>query len=149
MATFVLIHGAWHDGSTRQLVSDRLRLSGHTVHTPTIAGHGKGVDKNVTHNDCVQSIVDYFIDGDIRDAIVVGHSFGGTGERPSSAKRERCRSTNLVTSRKATVTNQCRDGGWLSVKAVCYRASSFSPGCLRRARHRAGARTFSCREAVA
>jgi hypothetical protein len=42
---FVLVHGSWHDGSLWGPVADRLRALGHAVETPTIAGHGKGVDK--------------------------------------------------------------------------------------------------------
>lgn len=78
MSTYVLVHGAWHDGPTWKAVSDVLTTAGHTVHTPTVAGHGKNVDKNVTHNECVQSIVDYFVTNGITDAILLGHSYGGT-----------------------------------------------------------------------
>ena len=76
--TFVLIHGSWHDGALWDPVPDHLRSKGHTVHTPTIAGHGKGVNKDVTHADCVRSIVDYVVENDLRDFVLLGHSFGGT-----------------------------------------------------------------------
>jgi pimeloyl-ACP methyl ester carboxylesterase len=75
---FVLVHGSWHDGSLWGPVADRLRELGHTVATPTIAGHGKGVDKAVTHADCVRSIVDAIVDADLSDVVLAGHSFGGT-----------------------------------------------------------------------
>jgi hypothetical protein len=45
---FVLVHGSWHDGSLLRPVADRLRALGHAVETPTIAGHGKGVDPRFT-----------------------------------------------------------------------------------------------------
>ncbi|TSD94241.1 alpha/beta hydrolase [Skermania sp. ID1734] len=78
MSTYVLVHGSWHDGTLWNPVAEALSSNGHAVHTPTVAGHGNGVDKHVDHNDCVQSIVDYFETHDITDAILLGHSFGGT-----------------------------------------------------------------------
>ncbi|WP_087687941.1 alpha/beta fold hydrolase [Pandoraea sp. PE-S2R-1] len=76
--TFVLIHGAWHDGALWAPVSEHLRIAGHTVHTPTVAGHGKEADKQVCHADGVRSIVDYIVANDLRDFVLVAHSFGGT-----------------------------------------------------------------------
>ncbi|WP_228013029.1 alpha/beta fold hydrolase [Nostoc edaphicum] len=46
MSTFVLVHGSWHDGSAWQAVIDQLEAKGHHAFAPTIAGHGKGVNKN-------------------------------------------------------------------------------------------------------
>jgi pimeloyl-ACP methyl ester carboxylesterase len=51
---------------------------GHTVHTPTVAGHGKSADKNVSHADGVSSIVRYVEQHDLRGFVLLGHSFGGT-----------------------------------------------------------------------
>lgn len=78
MSTFVLVHGSWHDGSAWQAVIDQLEGKGHQAFAPTIAGHGKGVDKNVNHAQCTQSIVDYILDKDLTDIVLLGHSFGGT-----------------------------------------------------------------------
>lgn len=78
MSTFVLVHGAWHDGSAWQAVIDHLEAKGHQAFAPTIAGHGKGVNKNVNHAQCTQSIVDYIVDRDLTDIVLLGHSFGGT-----------------------------------------------------------------------
>lgn len=78
MSTFVLVHGAWHDGSAWQAVIDHLEAKGHQAFAPTIAGHGKDVNKNVNHALCTQSIVDYIIDKDLTDIVLLGHSFGGT-----------------------------------------------------------------------
>jgi len=75
---FVLVHGSWHDGSLWGPVVDRLRELGHVVETPTIAGHGKGADKAVTHEDCVRSITDFIVERDLSDVVLLGHSFGGT-----------------------------------------------------------------------
>ncbi|GAA3877159.1 alpha/beta hydrolase [Leifsonia kafniensis] len=76
--TFVLIHGAWHDGDLWEPIAGRLRKAGHTVHTPTVAGHGKNAPKDVTHAEGVSSIVDYIVENDVTDFLLLGHSFGGT-----------------------------------------------------------------------
>jgi len=78
MSTYVLIHGSWHTGAEWESVAEALRGYGNEVHTPTVAGHGHGVPKNVTHSDCVQSIVDYLVEEDLSDVILLGHSYGGT-----------------------------------------------------------------------
>jgi pimeloyl-ACP methyl ester carboxylesterase len=78
MSTFVLVHGSWHDGSAWQAVIDQLEAKGHQAFAPTIAGHGKGVNKNVNHVQCTQSIVDYIVSKDLTDIVLLGHSFGGT-----------------------------------------------------------------------
>ncbi len=78
MSIFVLVHGSWHDGSAWQAVVDHLEAKGHLAFAPTIAGHGKGVDKNVNHAQCTQSIVDYIVNKDLTDIVLLGHSFAGT-----------------------------------------------------------------------
>jgi pimeloyl-ACP methyl ester carboxylesterase len=78
MSTFVLVHGAWHEGSTWNEAIKQLEAKGHQAFAPTIAGHGKGVNKNVNHAQCTQSIVDYIVDKDLSDIVLLGHSFGGT-----------------------------------------------------------------------
>ena len=78
MSTFVLVHGSWHDGSAWQAVIDHLEVKGHQAFAPTIAGHGKGIDKNVNHAQCTQSIVDYIVSKDLTDIVLLGHSFAGT-----------------------------------------------------------------------
>jgi pimeloyl-ACP methyl ester carboxylesterase len=78
MSTFVLVHGSWHDGSAWKTVIKHLEAKGHQAFAPTIAGHGKGVNKNVNHAQCTQSIVDYIVSKDLTDIVLLGHSFGGT-----------------------------------------------------------------------
>jgi pimeloyl-ACP methyl ester carboxylesterase len=74
----VLVHGSWHTGELWGPVAEALRRAGHTVHTPTVAGHGAGVDKRVNHAQCSQSITDYIVDRDLKDFVLLGHSYGGT-----------------------------------------------------------------------
>jgi esterase/lipase len=78
MSTFVLVHGAWHEDSAWNEVIKQLEAKGHQAFAPMIAGHGKGVNKNVNHAQCTQSIVDYIVDKDLTDIVLLGHSFGGT-----------------------------------------------------------------------
>ncbi len=80
MTTFVLIHGAWHYGALWDEVAKPLRKAGHTVHTPTLAGNGPGddIDRTVGHSDAVKSAVDYVVENDLKDFVLLGHSYGGT-----------------------------------------------------------------------
>ena len=78
LAIFVLVHGAWHDGSCWNGTIPHLERRGHKVFAPTIAGHGKGVAKNVNHAQCTKSVVDYVVERSLEGIVLVGHSFGGT-----------------------------------------------------------------------
>ena len=77
--TFVLIHGTWHGGWAWQDVIHHLSEKGRIAHAPTLAGHGPGAMRpGITHQDCVDSVVDYIRQHELRDVVLVGHSFGGT-----------------------------------------------------------------------
>lgn len=78
MTTFVLVHGSWHDGTLWKPVIDKLEELGHTAYGPTVAGHGKDVNKVVDHDDCVDSIVEFIRADDLNEIVLLGHSFGGT-----------------------------------------------------------------------
>jgi pimeloyl-ACP methyl ester carboxylesterase len=80
--TFVLVHGSWHDGSGWKGVAGLLEAEGHTVHTPTLADHGPGADRNVSHADVVESLERYILDEGLSDIVLVGHSFAGTVMQP-------------------------------------------------------------------
>lgn len=76
--TYLFIHGSWHDGRAWGDVAKILRNQGLNVHTPTIAGHGLQADFTTSHADCVDSIVEYIRQQDLKDLVVLGYSFGGT-----------------------------------------------------------------------
>jgi pimeloyl-ACP methyl ester carboxylesterase len=76
--TFVLVHGAFQTGATWEYVAAELRRRGHTVHTPTIAGHGPDAPMNLSHADGVASLVSYLREHDLSEVVLVGHSIAGT-----------------------------------------------------------------------
>lgn len=76
--TFVLVHGSWADAHFWDDVAAVLRSQGYAVHTPEYAGHGTDPNKNVTHAMITKSVVDYITRLNLRDIILVGHSFGGS-----------------------------------------------------------------------
>ena len=77
MDTYVLVHGAWHTGDLLREVADSIEAEGHKVHTPTLAGNNPQDDKSVGLNDAIQSLISYFETNDIKDCILIGHSYGG------------------------------------------------------------------------
>jgi pimeloyl-ACP methyl ester carboxylesterase len=80
MATFMLVHGAWHGGWCWKKVSALLRSGGHAVHTPTLTGLGERahlVSPDITLSTHVEDIAAVFEFEDLRDVILVGHSYGG------------------------------------------------------------------------
>ena len=78
--TFVLVHGAWHGGWCWGKVAGILRGRGHTVFTPTQTGLGERshlLSKSITLDTFVEDIVNVLKFEDLKDVILVGHSFGG------------------------------------------------------------------------
>ena len=76
---FLLAHGSWYGGWAWDSVIAYLSEKGYRAHAPTLAGHGPhAIRVGVTHQDCVVSVVNYIQSHELRKAILVGHSFGGT-----------------------------------------------------------------------
>jgi pimeloyl-ACP methyl ester carboxylesterase len=80
MATFVLVHGAWHGSWCWARVRGALIDQGHQVFTPTLTGVGershllsRGIDLQV-HADDVANLV---IWEELDSVILCGHSYGG------------------------------------------------------------------------
>ncbi|AIQ73788.1 MULTISPECIES: alpha/beta hydrolase [Paenibacillus] len=76
--TFVLVHGSWATAGFWDQTAAALRSLGHTVYTPEYAGHGGDKNNNVTHAQITQSVVDFIKQKDLKDIILLGHSFGGS-----------------------------------------------------------------------
>jgi pimeloyl-ACP methyl ester carboxylesterase len=80
MATFVLVHGAWHGGWSWQPVAARLAAQGHTVHRPTLTGLGDRAHLSSREVDLathVQDITSMLRFEDLYDVVLVGHSYAG------------------------------------------------------------------------
>lgn len=75
---FVLVHGSWHDGSTFKEVIVALEAAGHQAYAPTLAGHGPGARRDISHEDCVESVVGFIAHENLTNVVLVGHSFAGT-----------------------------------------------------------------------
>lgn len=78
--TFVLVHGTWHGGWVWKYVREYLTDMGHRVFTPTLTGCGEREHLSTpdiglsTH---IQDIVNVIEFEDLRDVVLVGHSFSG------------------------------------------------------------------------
>lgn len=80
MATFVLVHGGGHGGWCYAKVKRRLERAGHEVFAPSLTGLAErahllspAVDLRL-HVDDVVRLLHYW---DLRDVVLVGHSYGG------------------------------------------------------------------------
>lgn len=76
--TFVLVHGSWVGPQFWDGIAHELRMMGHIVYTPQLPGHGTDSNKDVTHAQITQSVVDFITSRNLHDVILVGHSFGGS-----------------------------------------------------------------------
>ena len=79
MATFVLIHGAWHGGWCWWKVEPRLRQSGSRVYAPSLTGMGERshlsqhLDPAAINLDLhIQDVVEL-----LERVILVGHAYAG------------------------------------------------------------------------
>ena len=77
MATYVLVHGAWHTGELFEDLAAPIRAEGHTVHCPTLAGNRPGDPRSMGLEAAIASLVSYLEDNDLGDIILLGHSYGG------------------------------------------------------------------------
>lgn len=77
MSTYVLVHGAWHTGAELEPVAAPIRAAGHQVYLPTIKGNRQGDLKTTGLKEAIQSIADYLVENNLKDIILLGHSYGG------------------------------------------------------------------------
>ena len=77
MATYVLVHGAYHDGSCWDATAGELRERGHIVHAPTLPGTGPDGEpaRHAHYRDHVAAEI---VGRDLREVTLVGHSMGGS-----------------------------------------------------------------------
>jgi pimeloyl-ACP methyl ester carboxylesterase len=77
MATFVLVHGAWHSGEALAPVASLLHAAGHEALTPTVRGNRQSDPKTIGLDEAIESVGCYLAERNLDDVILVGHSFGG------------------------------------------------------------------------
>ena len=78
MASYILIHGAWHAGWCWEKVASLLSSQGHQVIAPDLPGHGSNQKphsavKFQDYIDCIMACVESCDE----QPILVGHSFAG------------------------------------------------------------------------
>ena len=80
MATFVLVHGAWHGGWCWRDVRENLQNAGHRVFTPTLTGLGERshlLSPDINLDTRILDVVNVLEWEELSDVILVGHSYGG------------------------------------------------------------------------
>ena len=77
MYRFVIVHGAWHAGKHLEPTAKCLRNAGHETYTPTLLGNGPDDKRDVTLAAVVDALVADLERRDLRDIVLVGHSYGG------------------------------------------------------------------------
>ncbi|MGZ3411539.1 MAG: alpha/beta fold hydrolase [Xanthobacteraceae bacterium] len=80
MATFVLVHGAWHGGWCWQRVAKLLRERGHDVFAPTLTGVCESshlLNPNIDLDTHISDVVNLIKWNELKDVVIVGHSYGG------------------------------------------------------------------------
>lgn len=78
--TFLFVHGAWAGGWHFRKIDPLLTAHGHQVHRPTLTGLGERVHlatPAINLSTHVDDIVNTILWEDLRDIILVGHSYGG------------------------------------------------------------------------
>lgn len=78
MATFILIHGAWHGGWCWDEIVPRLRAAGHKVLAPDLPGMGKDkTDLGTVNLSKWTMFVSDLVAQSFEPVVLVGHSRGG------------------------------------------------------------------------
>jgi len=80
VATFLVAHGAWSAGWAWKKVRPLMRARGHDIFTPTYTGVGER--SHLAHKDIdlethIADILGVLTCEELRDVILVGHSYGG------------------------------------------------------------------------
>jgi pimeloyl-ACP methyl ester carboxylesterase len=83
MATFALVHGAWHGAWCWELLTPSLQRAGHTVVAPDLPCD----DASATTFDPYADVVCAALDGCDDDVVVVAHSLGGAAGTLVAARR--------------------------------------------------------------
>ena len=89
MATFVLVHGAWTGGWGYKKTARLMRAEGHEVYVVTLTGLGERSHLShpgITLSTHIQDVVNVLEYEDLKNVILVGHSYGGMVITGASAR---------------------------------------------------------------
>ncbi|MEU6867742.1 alpha/beta fold hydrolase [Streptomyces sp. NPDC046876] len=81
MTTYVLVPGAWHGAWTFEPLARALRRAGHEAYPLSLTGLGSRrhlLTPSVNLDTHIADVVNLLVDEDIPEAVLVGHSYGGT-----------------------------------------------------------------------
>lgn len=80
MTTFIVAHGAWSAGWVWKKMHPLMRAKGHELITPTYTGLGERAhlaNSSIGLETHIQDMLMVLRVEDVRDAILIGHSYGG------------------------------------------------------------------------
>jgi pimeloyl-ACP methyl ester carboxylesterase len=80
VAIFVVAHGAWSAGWAWKKMRPLMRAAGHEFWTPTYTGVGERAhlaNADIDLDTHIQDVVNVLEFEDLRDVVLVGHSYGG------------------------------------------------------------------------
>jgi pimeloyl-ACP methyl ester carboxylesterase len=95
VAIFVVAHGAWSAGWAWKKMRPLMRAAGHEFWTPTYTGVGERAhlaNADIELDTHIQDVVGVLEYEDLRDVVLIGHSYGGMVARGVADRaRERIR----------------------------------------------------------
>jgi pimeloyl-ACP methyl ester carboxylesterase len=77
---YVIVHGAWGGSWAFKKIDSLLTAAGHVVYRPSLTGQGERVHlatPSVNLSTHINDVVNTILFEDLRDIILVGHSYGG------------------------------------------------------------------------
>lgn len=98
MATFVLVHGAWHGGWCWREVREGLERMGHRTYAPTLTGLGERahlLSDDITLDTHIGDVAKIIDEAQLEEVVLVGHSYAGALV-PGIAEKARDRVSKLV-----------------------------------------------------
>ncbi len=100
--TYVLVHGAYGGGWIWRDVAAGLRGRGHRVFTPTQTGLGERshlLSRQITVDTHIDDVASVFAFEDLRDVVLVGHSYGGMAVTGSPTASPTASATSSISTR--------------------------------------------------
>ena len=127
MAEFVLVAGAWLGSWAWDDVVPGLREAGHGAHAVTLSGVAEKREVPAGQQTHVRDIVDVVSQGDLRDVVVVGHSYSGIPVGQAAERiGDRLKRAVFVDSNVPT-DGESFTAGWSEARVAALTDSGFWP----------------------